>query len=395
MAGGPIDGDAHRAAETAWDVTWPIVRPLVVTAAVLAALNNILFGLIFRRAWPHTGDFELVTSWSGTWLSGVDPYAVPGASIDYTPMGLVLLSPLAWIEPDRALLAWTGVHLVLTAATAWLVSRLAPLGLARPVIVALMLALPPFRIPLQFSLVCFVAALAGFCAASRSPYLAGVAIGVSVFKPQIGGPALMWAIAARQWRVTAAAIGTVAALTGVYALRAGRWPLTIIGDWWTALLREQNDAALSMGETGLEPLLSSSGAPSVSVQLLTAAALAAGLVWIWLRRDDAFGLRLFAAACLVSLLALRHLSYDLLLAIPAIVFALTRERAAVRVLGAAALLVFIASPPSLWRVSLEARAPAILEPLFVHAYRAALAALFACLLLARGGERLQSTSRVS
>jgi hypothetical protein len=396
MAGESTDGGADGPAEAAWDVTWRIWRRPLIAAAVLLALSNVIFGLLFRRDWLKAHDFELVTSWARAWLHGTDLYSLPDARVDYAPAGLVLLSPVAALSSASAMAVWTLLHLALTIAAATLAVRLGRFERERALMLALVVALPPFRVPLQFSLLCFVLALGGFLSARRSPGWAGVAIGLSLFKPQIGGPALIWAVAARQWRTVAAAAATAAALTAIYAARVARSPVAVLLDWWPSLARKQNQIKLGFGETNLQPWLAPLGFPPVTTQLLTAAALSAALVWIAARRREASDLRLFAAACLVSLLAIRHLSYDLLLAIPAVVFALTRGDLRARMAGGIALAIFILSPPSLWRALAEPRgfAPA-LEPIAMHAYRAAAAALLACTLFSGGRERLQSTSRAS
>jgi hypothetical protein len=396
MAGGSADGAGDGAPETARDVSWRMTRSTFVAAAILLAFSNIVFGLLFRRDWVSGGDFELVMSWSRAWLEGVDVYGSPDAMVDYAPMGIVLLSPVAALPPATAVAVWTMLHVALSIALAIMATKLAAFGRERTLLVVLLLALPPFRVPLQFSLLCFVLALAGFLVASRSPVWSGVAIGLSLFKPQIGGPALIWAIASRRWRTAGTALVTAAALVAIYAARVARSPLTVMADWWPSLARKQNQRGLGFGDTNLQPWLAWSGVSPVTLQIVTAIVLSAALVWIVLRRRELFDLRMFAAACLVSLLAVRHLSYDLILAIPALVFALSRANDLVRALGVVALAVLIASPPAVWR-ALEGGPPELwgLMPFMMHAYRAAAAALFLCVLFARGSERLQSTSRAS
>ena len=396
MAGGSVDGARDGAPETARDIISRTWRSVFVSAAILLAFTNIVFGLLFRRDWVSGGDFELVMSWSREWLQGIDVFGLPDAMVDYAPTGIVLLSPVAALSPANAAAVWTMLHVALSIVAAIMATRLAPVGRDRTLLIVLLLALPPFRVPLQFSLLCFVLALAGFLAASRSPVWSGIAIGLSLFKPQIGGPALIWAIGARRWRTVGAAAATVAALLVIYAARVARSPLTVMADWWPSLARKQNQRGLGFGDTNLQPWLAWSEVSPVTLQIVTAIVLSSALVWIVLRRRASFDLRVFAAACLVSLLAIRHLSYDLILAIPALVFALSRADARVRALGAAAMAVLIASPPAVWR-ALDGGPPQLsgFEPFMMHAYRAAGAALFLCVLFSRDGERLQSSSRVS
>jgi hypothetical protein len=110
--------------------------------------------------------------------------------------------------------------------------------------------------------------------------------------------------------------------------------------------------------------------PPLALQMIVAGVLAAGLLVIWRRRGPDFDRRVFAAACLVSLLSVRHLSYDLLLAIPALAFALSHGSRAARALGGVALAVFVASPPSVWRHYVEPRfIETPLDAVAMHAYR--------------------------
>lgn len=384
MAGGSADGAADRAGETALALSLRLWRPSLAAAAVLLAIANILFGLLFRRDGEHAADFLLLLEWSGEWLRGSNPYAPPHSIADYPPNALVTLAPLAAIAASQAAALWTLLHLVLTAAAGVLSTRLAPFGRGAALFGALVLCLPPFRTVLQSSLASFVPALAGFVFADRHPRLAGLAIGASLFKPHIGGPVLLWAIAARRWQIVRMALAVPAALFAVYLARARRGPLETLSDWGQALVRTQNRADLPPGETSLRQLLDWGPLAKLDAQVVVAIVLGAGLLVIWRGRGRDFDLRFLAAAYLLSLLSFRHLSYNLLLAIPALAFALSRAGAAGRAAGALCFAVLIASPPSVWRLIVEPRAgETFLDPLAMHAYRIACAALFLLAVLAR------------
>lgn len=377
MAGGSADGDAHGAREAAHAVTPPAWRRIIGAAALLAALANLLFGLVARRDPWSAADFVQVLAWSGEWLRGLNPYAPPYSLADYPPNALVALAPLAALPVPAAMAAWTLLHAALTVVIAVMASRLAPLGRGAPLFAALVAALPPFRIVLQFSAVSFAAALLGVLIADRRPVLAGLAIGMSLIKPHIGGPMLLWAAASRRWKTCTAALAVPAALFAVYLLRSPRSPLAVIGEWVQAVARTQNRGDLPPGETSLQPLVDAMSAPPLAIQFAILTALAAGLALIWIRRGPDFDLRFAAAACLLSLLAFRHLSYNLLLAIPALAFAASRAGRAARALAVSAFAALIASPPSLWRHVVEPRGiDTALDPLAAHAYRIVLAGLF-------------------
>lgn len=357
---------------------------MLLAAALLLAAGNLLFGLLFRRDGEHVADFLLLLQWSGEWLRGSNPYAPPHSLADYPPNALVSIAPLAAIALNHAAALWTLLHLVLTAAAGGMAARLAPFGRSALLFGALVLCLPPFRTVLQFSLASFVPALAGFVFADRHPRLAGVAIGVSLVKPHIGGPVLLWAIAARRWQTVRMALAVPAALFVVYLIRARQGPLQAVADWVEALGRAQNRPDLVAGETGLRQLLDWGPLARTEAQAIIAGLLGAGLLLIWYRRGRDFDLRFLAAACLLSLLSFRHLSYNLLLAIPALAFALASAGAAGRAIGAACFAILIASPPSVWRHVVEPRfGETLVDSLAMHAYRVACAALFLLCVLAR------------
>ena len=383
MARGSADGAADRASETAPALTSTVWRMLAVAALLLAAAN-VLFGLMYRLDGENVDDFQQLLEWSGAWLGGSDPYAPPHSITDYPPNALVMLAPLATLPLPQATALWTVLHVVLTLGLGALATRLVAPGRAAMLFGALVLCLPPFRTVLQVSLASFVPALAGFVFADRYPRFAGVAIGLSLFKPHIGGPMLLWAVAARRWRSVRIAIAVPAALFTVYLARAGQGPHDVIVEWVQALVRTQNREDLVAGETGLRQLFEWSALARVEAQAVIALVLGFGLTVVWWRRDRDFDLRFLAAACLLSLLSFRHLSYNLLLAIPALAFALSRTGAAARAIGGLSFAILIASPPSLWRHVVEPRlGDTIFDPLAMHAYRLAGVALFLVAVLAR------------
>lgn len=377
MARRSADRGADGAGEAAAALSRRAWRPIAGAALLMLAAANVGFGLLFRRTAESTGDFEVVLVWCRAWLDGADVYAPSLPSVDYPPNALVLLAPLALLALPHAIALWSWLHVALSAAIAVLSAGFVRSRAHALLFGAAVLAMPPFRIPLQFSVLSFAAALAGFAGADRYPRLAGVSIGLSLIKPQIGGPALLWALAARRWQTAGYALATPAVLCAAYIARAMRPPVTVVSEWLQALVRTQNRADLPAGETSLQPLLAFTGLAPVTLQATVALLLAAGLLVIRRRRDRDFDLRFLAAASLLSLLAFRHLSYDLLLAIPALAFCLSHTTRAVRALGVLAMAIMIASPPSVWRHLMESRGLAsMLDPLAAGGYRMAGLALF-------------------
>ena len=388
MARGSGERDAVRTSQAARPLTGSLAGRPMLAALTLLALVNLAIGVAIAFHADRVVDFTQVVAWSAEWLRGGNPYAVPDSIADYPPPALVFFAPLAMLPAGNAIAAWVAANAALSSAIAWMSARLAaPSGSVMPASAALgvlVLALPPFRTLNQFSIVAFAAALAGFLLAPRRPALAGITIGISLVKPHIGGPALLWAVASRRWATVAWAAGTQAVLLGVYMARAGAAPHVLFDRYLGSLARAQNHDDLIGGETSLDPLLAWTSFEPLAIQVLAAAALGIALVWLWRRGPSDFELRFFAGACLVSLLSFRHLSYNLLLAIPALAWALTDTRRGVRMTGIAAAAVLAASPPTLWRHVLEpAGAWGGLEPVVSHAYRLALAALFVAVVAAR------------
>lgn len=388
MAGGSAHRDPDVARETAWDVNLRVLRPMIGQALFGLALINVLMGLLTALAWERVGDFMQVMEWSGDWLRGGNPYAAADSLTDYPPNALVLLAPLASLQLPAALKIWVAINVALAVAIAWMSTRLAAFGRWTFAFGALVLMLPAFRTFNQFSIASFAPALAGFLLAPRHPVLAGILIGLSLMKPHIGGPVLLWAIAARRWKTAAIAAAMPLLLSAIYAVHARVTPVQLVHEYVQAVGRTQNRPLddLIPGVTNLQPLLLWTGLAPTTLQLVIAIALSVALLAIYVRRrhDDEFDLRFVAAACLLSLLAFRHLSYNLLLAIPALAFVWTRASRVARAITAVSFAILIASPPTFWRHALEPRdLTTPLDVIVPHVYRAVLCALMLALLLPR------------
>ncbi|MDQ3071411.1 MAG: DUF2029 domain-containing protein, partial [Acidobacteriota bacterium] len=319
-------------------------------------------------------DFAQVRAWAGEWLQGASPYESPESLADYPPNALVSLAPLASIPAGAAVPLWIAVNVALSLAIAAIAPRLAGHGALHA---ALLLMLPPFRTLNQFSIAAFAPALAGVASAARRPVLGGVAIGLSLIKPQVGGPALLWAIAARRWRTVAAAVAVPIVLVALFSARLGRTPFGVLADHAAATTRTQNRADLMGGETNLLPLVDWLPLAPVVTQAILAVLLLALLPLAWRKHAPDRDARFFASACLVSLLALRHLGYGLLLAIPALLWTIGHASRRVRAVGWICFAVMVASPPTLSRYLLEpSGAGEAVALLCAHAYRPAVLALF-------------------
>lgn len=334
------------------------ISPIVGVVALAAAVN-LCAGIWLSLQPERSLDLQRVADWAGAWASGVNPYQAADADVDYPPWALVLLWPLSVIRPEWRPALWVVVNLGLVAV---LLRRLAgdldEPAPARVWLALLLLSTACVRTLNQFSVLAFALALAGGRAdlkvgPSRTSAGRAVWLGLSLMKPQIGGIVLVWTFLTRDWRRGVIALCVPAMLTVVFALRVHESPTAIVSDYARALMSVHGAADPFPGHTELRSWIqlvwpSYAGRFAVAVALaavlLLPAVAAAARVSRW--TPDA-RLELLALVGAVSLLSIRHLSYDFLLLLPALVawrvppFA-RRWRAAPRAwwfYGLAALLV--------------------------------------------------------
>jgi alpha-1,2-mannosyltransferase len=158
----------------------------------------------------------------------------------------------------------------------------------------------------------------------RRPLLAGVLLGLLVYKPQFGILFPLVLAATGRWRSFAAAAATVAGLALVTTLAFGIpvWDAFLVSTHFTRTI------VLEAGETGWEKIQSVFsvvrmwGGPvalAYAVQSAVTVMLAAALVWLWRAQVD-FPLKA-AALIIAALLATPYsLDYDMTALAPAIAF---------------------------------------------------------------------------
>lgn len=279
----------------------------------------------------------------------------------YPPTVQLLLRPLAWLSPAGALALWYALILGCALATV-------RLGAGRWA--AAPLALGFF--PLVHALAngqngTITAALIAVVVTqwSRSPALAGLAIGLMGYKPQFAAVAFVLALALGAWRVVAAAVVAGLALLAASLAVDGGAP-------WLAFLA-QTRTQVELIASGRLPLdrivtvfafLAARGVPAgiaLAAQGASALAAIAAAIWTWRRTQDGFAraLALVAATLLATPYAF---DYDMaMLALPAALL-LRRDGAPLAVSASAAawlvafdLVPFLALVPVyLWRVQIGA-----------------------------------------
>ncbi len=246
----------------------------------------------------------------------------------YGPQVALLFAPLARLSYGWAALAWISASILLYAfccRAVWKAcASLEPHG---GLIALLALAYPAF-----FNLVahgqtsalamaCFTAA--GLALLKEKPFYAGLAIGMLIYKPQLGVAAAFVFVFALEWKVVAGAVLAAAAQIAVAWAYFGS---AVMENYWQALRQLGDTAAI------LEPKLFQMHSlrsfwslllpwePAARILFVVTAALV--LVWAlaaWRSRAP-LPLR-YAAFLLATVLVTPHLTvYDLVILVPALLF---------------------------------------------------------------------------
>ncbi len=264
-------------------------------AAALAAVSvcvAIWFSLQPRRI----GDLWRVTGWASQWLGGSSLYG-PDSDVDYPPWAIVTLSPLAMVPASMLPVLWIVCNLAALVFVARRLSR------DRADVFFLLIAAGTVRTLNQFSLVTLAFAVAGTTSVGR---LSPLWLGLSLMKPQVGAVFWLHALWQRQWKLAAAACAVPLVLAGVFAMHAHVSILSLPQSYAQSIALQYG--APFWGQTEITTWLRELW-PALSAVVLTV--VVAAVVFAPLaRRQTHLGLTL------ASLLALRHLSYDLILLLP-------------------------------------------------------------------------------
>jgi Glycosyltransferase family 87 len=331
---------------------------LVAVALIIASTLGLLYlvvtahGDVDRQGRPLGTDFSDVYA-AGTYVNEGQPAApfdlarqyareqamfgaaTPFYGWHYPPYFLFVAAALAKMPYGLALAVWQAVTLALylMAIRAILeqvplrLNRTSPSVLFRSEWLLLALAYPAVLVNIGHGQNGFLtAALLGGALAvlDRRPLLAGVLIGLLVYKPQFGLMIPIALAAGGRWRCFTAAAITVVILTLATTLAFGP-------QVWTAFLASTHftrTVALEQGNTGWHKIQSVFawarmwGAPialAYVLQGLVSVALAGALIWLW-RSAAPYALKA-AALCLAAILATPYsFDYDMMASAPAIAY---------------------------------------------------------------------------
>jgi hypothetical protein len=245
----------------------------------------------------------------------------------YPPQVSLLFAPLAYLSYGWALAVWWLSSAAIYAACCYVIWRACPQLREYGGTVALLAAAFPAFFHLiawgqtsAIALACFTAMF--FLLRKRRDFLAGLALGCLIFKPQLGLAAAIVFLAVGSWKIVGGAVISAALQLGAGILYFGMQPLRA----WSRVLwnvptslpllepRPYQTHCLRTFWTMLIPW------PVLSLALyLVSAALILGLtIATWRRTDSPLGLR-YSLLLLATVLVAPHLTvYDLVILVPAI-----------------------------------------------------------------------------
>jgi alpha-1,2-mannosyltransferase len=317
---------------------------LIASVAGFALLVLSAHGVIDRQGRPLGTDFSNVYA-AGTYVLDGNPtapfdpsqqrareqalfgQATPFYGWPYPPYFLFVAGLLARMPYGVALTVWQAATLALYLLIVWMIGSAASRALGRAELLLLALAFPAVLINIGHGQNGFLTAgLIGgaLLALERRPALAGILIGLLIYKPQFGLLIPIALIAAGQWRAIVAATATVALLTLVTTLVFGPqvWhAFAVSTEYSRTVVLEQGGMAWPKAQS-LFSWARMWGAPislAYALQGVLTAALSVAIVGLW-RSAVPHALKA-AALCLGAILATPYtFDYDMMLLAPAIAF---------------------------------------------------------------------------
>ena len=245
----------------------------------------------------------------------------------YGPQVALFFEPFARLSYGSALVAWLAFNFLIYGACCYCIWRFCPnLKKYASTIIILALAFPGLFHLITFGqssgvpLLCFTVAFL-FLRAEHF-WLAGLALGTIIFKPQIGIAAVVVFIFAKEWRVI---VGAMAAAVAQLAIGWGHFGTRAMRDYFHSLLHANDFPALldphlyqTFSLRGFWLLLVPFPYVALALYILSAIAVLALTVLLW-RSAAPLGAR-YAGLLLASVLVAPHCNvYDLVVLAPAFV----------------------------------------------------------------------------
>jgi Glycosyltransferase family 87 len=272
------------------------------------------------------GDLLYALQAQTTWMHGLVP-ASAGMFFApfYGPQLSLFFEPFARVPYTSALVLWLALNFLIYGVCCYLVWHTCPnLASHRFTVVILAFAFPGFFHLITFGqtsaipLLCFT--LAYLALRADRHFLAGLAIGTIIFKPQFGLAVAVVFLIAREWKAIAGAILAAVAQLGLADWHYG-WP--VMPTYFHALLHSTSSPALlephlyqSFSLRGFWILIAGQSAFSLAAYILTAAAVLAATVYLWLSPQP-LSIR-YSGLLLATVLVAPHCNvYDLVILAPA------------------------------------------------------------------------------
>ena len=201
-------------------ILWPITVVIVLQRSIIMGVNG-----------DRTDDFRPVYDAALAFLNGRAVYGENYDTVDphylYPPSGTLLMSPMAYIDPERARWIFIGISVVALVVSAYLLIRMFGFdgrSVAFPVVlffffctetVAHTLIFTNFNSFVLLGEIAFLMLML-----KRRDWWAGVPIGITLAVKPVLAPLLLLPLLNRQWRVFAGAVGIPLVLTAL------AWPLS-------------------------------------------------------------------------------------------------------------------------------------------------------------------------
>ena len=295
------------------------------TLWVVPAAINMSAGVALATHPNRWADLQTIRLWTGQWLfTGKDLYASASSGTDYPPHAIVALSPLSLLPESVAVPMWAMLNIALAALAGYLAARFVRprVSLGDAVYLTLLfLSWSGTKTLLQFSLLTLVFGLAAVVLAEKRPAWSGVCLGLSLMKPQIALPFLLWTVFRRRWTSAAIAILVIGTGTALFCLRASANPLNVALRYAQILQLYFNGEIAMQGIAQLRPLFGHIGG-GAAIEVATAAILLALFAVICVegfRQTNSPSRVMYLAPGLTgiwSLLTFYHLTYGFVVLLP-------------------------------------------------------------------------------
>lgn len=277
-------------------LVWPVDDVLTSLAGLPAAHDFIAFYIAgrFTAAGHAVAAYSLDQMLAAyRALLAVQPMFTPWA---YPPPVFLAVQPLGSLSPSAALAAWYVVLVAAALAAGRLATsswRLAPLALIAPQAITTL----AFGQNGTISAAIFAAM---FVAWRRAPVLAGIALGLLAYKPQLAIVPAFFALWFGAARILVAAVATVAvlALLSIAVDGVALWPawLDAVASQTQFVLDTRLRARRMVTVFALVKATTHSSALAFAVHAPVALATLAAAIAVWRRSVDPF-LRAFTLAC--------------------------------------------------------------------------------------------------